>query len=176
MSGRHRRSTGRRGAGRVVVLATALALLLGGTGVAWAAWSATGGGSTQARAVTPVDLTVTAVPQLNPIFPRTGTTYANPATGTIGFTITNANPYPVSLTTLTLGNGVATDTAACPAGNVLPVVASINRSGAAAIVVAANSTSAAVVLTGAVYMRADAPSGCAGATFTVPVTLSGTSL
>ncbi|WP_157518966.1 hypothetical protein [Modestobacter sp. Leaf380] len=176
MSGRHRRGTGRRGAGRVAVLGTALALLFGGTGAAWAAWSASGGGATQASAVTPVALTVTAVPQGNPVFPRTGTTYANPLTGTIGFTITNANPYPVSLTTLTLGNGVAADQTACPTGNVLPVVTTIDRSGVAAIVVAANSTSTPVVLTGAVYMRAEAPGGCAGATFTVPVTLSGTSL
>lgn len=175
MSGRHREAPRRRpAAGRAAVVATALAVLLGGTGVAWAAWGATGEGSTQVRAVTPVTLTVTAVPQTASLFPRTGSTYPNPATGSIGFTVTNSNPYPVSLTTVTVGGGVATDTTACPTGTVLPVLATIDRIASPIVVVAGATTT--VVLTGAVYMRSEAVSGCQGMTFTVPITLSGTSL
>lgn len=171
MSGRHRRSTGRRGAGRVVVLATALALLLGGTGVAWAAWSASGTGTAGARAVTAK--ASTAVPGVADalLYPRPTTGYPTTGPGTIAFTLDNPNPYPVTFTSLTVGAVTSSNPTGCPGTSVTgaqtipPFV----------VVLLPNAPATSVTLPGVLAMDINAPTGCQGAVFTVVVTLAGTS-
>ena len=157
----------------LTVLALAFSLVAV-TGVAWAAWSTTGSGTLGARAVTPVVLTVTDVPQAASLYPRVGASYSPAGPGTLVFQVTNPNPYPVSLTTITVSNGTASNTTACPAGNVLAATPTIDRT-ATPITLAGGATSPNITLASAVYMIGAAPIGCAGLTFSVTVALSGTS-
>ncbi|CAB4916900.1 MAG: hypothetical protein F2825_06255 [Actinobacteria bacterium] len=170
MSGRHRRSAGRRGAGRVVVLATALALLLGGTGVAWAAWSASGVGTAGARAVTAkASAAVAGVPDAL-LYPRPTTGYPTTGPGTIAFTLDNPNPYPVTFTSLTVG-AVTTGTSTCPGTS----VTGAQTIPPFAVALPANAPATSVTLPGVLAMDINAPTGCQGAVFTVVITLAGTS-
>ncbi|MCU1450633.1 MAG: hypothetical protein JWP02_2803 [Acidimicrobiales bacterium] len=137
------------------------------SGVAFAAWTASGGGAGRAAAVTAVDLTVNATTGSADLYP--GNTQ-----GDVYFTITNTNPYQVTFTSMALGsaitNTVGADATACPPTNVTATGAT-----GLSLTVAGNTTSGTLSIANVISMASAAPTGCQGKTFEVPLTLSGAS-
>ncbi len=132
-------------------------------GIAFAAWTATGTGSgyakaTTAQALTTVDVSATTAATLYP-----------GATGDVELEISNPNPYPVRVTSVTGNGAITASDPGCNAGSVSftdqdPVTLDVPASG-----------SASFTLSGAVTMGAAANDACQGAVFTIPVSLSGQS-
>ena len=146
----------------VPVVATGLAISL--SVGAYAAWTTNGTGTaaTPAGTAQPLPTTVTAV--------TTGLLYPNGPAGDVRLTVVNPNPYPVVVTQVA-GNGAIT--AAGGIGDCATHgVAFTTRNGSWAV--PANS-SAVVALAGAATMSSAAENGCQGATFTIPVLLTGAS-
>ena len=145
---------------KIGAIAAFTALTAGG-GVAWGLWSANGTGSGRTTALTAVSVTVTAAAGPASLYP--GAT-----DGDITFTLTNPNPYPVQLTTMTPGAITSSNAGACPVTNV-----SVAGATGLAINVAGGATSATQTISNVVSMIAAAPDGCQGVQFTIALTLSG---
>ena len=145
---------------------TAAVLLVGGilgAGVAMAAWTQTGSGSGAAQAKTAVASVVTAGTTTADLYPgKTG--------GNLSMSITNPNPYPVTFTSAT-GGAITVDAghAGCTTTGVTVSTASF-----AGITVPAGSGGTALSAP-IVAMDNTSLNACQGATFTIAVTLSGTS-
>ena len=154
-----RKLTARITAGGIVVGAMLAA------GVAFAAWTATGSGSGYAKATTAQALSTVDVSASTP-----ATLYPG-ATGNVKLSISNPNPYPVTVSSVS-GNGAITSDkgAAC---NASTGVTYSNQTGLSLAVPAAGS--ATFTLTGAVSMSNASDDSCQGAVFTIPVSLSGAS-
>jgi hypothetical protein len=137
-----------------------VAALVAGSGVAYAAWSATGTGSGAARAASAQALVVTAGTTTADLYP--GFTQ-----GDVFLRVTNPNPYGVNVTSLTPGT-ITTSAPGCAATNITIAPATgLN------IPVAANASNFAVTVPNIVTMIAAAPDACQGVTFTINVTLGG---
>lgn len=155
----------------VVAVAAALALVWGG-GVAYAYWAATGTGTATAGSATALPLGVSAVTS------PTATLYPG-KTEDLGLLLSNANPYPVSLTKLTAAAVASSDPVACPVANVvLPaaVTAALATGGytlPTPVSVPAGATATAASLSGFITLAATAPDGCQAKTFTVSLSFSG---
>jgi hypothetical protein len=132
--------------------------------VAYAAWTASGGGQGYAKAgsaqvLTTVDVSATTTATL---FPS--------GTGDVFVKINNPNPYPVTVATVT-GSGAVTSTV--PACNLSTGVTFTTQTGLSLAVPAGGA--AQFTLTGAAAMSNASDNSCQGAVFTIPVTLSGAS-
>jgi len=137
-------------------------------GLVYAAWTATGGGSgyakaTSAQALTTVDVSASTTATLYP-----------GADGNVLIKINNPNPYPVQVTDVT-GNGAITadsghSTCGSDAGHPTGVTFS-NQTGQTINVPASGSNQ--TTLTNAAHMSSASDDSCQGATFTIPVSLSG---
>jgi hypothetical protein len=153
-------------------------LALGAVALVYAAWTATGGGSgyakaTSAQALTTVDVSASTTATLYP-----------GASGNLLLKIHNPNPYAVTVTSVT-GNGTITADAGhstCGSDGSHPTgVTFTNQTGLSINVPNASTDSGdgngnkQVTLNGAVQMSNSSDNSCQGATFTVPVSLSGTS-
>lgn len=138
---------------------------LGLASVAYAYWNANASGTAATKAVTAQALTVQAVAApVAELFPG--------LLGGLQFTVTNPNPYGVSLTGWSLGTITSSDPTNCPVSNVsLPV--STGTLGTA-VSVPAHGTSSAVTLPGVLQMITNAANGCQGVSFNVALSLSGT--
>jgi hypothetical protein len=146
---------------KFVVGATAsIGLVVGGT-IAYAAWSASGSGGSQAKALTAQTLTVNAGTGAADLYPG----FTN---GDLYFTLTNTNPYPVTMTAMSPGAVTSSDPTNCPASN----VSATSKSGLS-LNVAANGTSGPLSIADVVSMQASAPDGCQGVTFTIVINLTG---
>lgn len=144
-----------------VAIVAGIAALGIASGTAYALWSSTGTGPSQAKAVSAQALTVSAASGAADLFPGND--------GTLYFSVTNPNPYPVTLTTLTPGSVTSGAAGACPASNL-----TTRSLTGLSLAVPASSTNVALSAPGAVTLVTAAPDGCQGVTFTVNVTLSGT--
>lgn len=145
---------------RILAALTAVAIVVGG-GVAYATWTASGVGSGAAKAATSTALTVSAGTTTADLYP--GFTQ-----GDVFMTVSNPNPYPVNITSLTPG-AITTSAPGCLATNI-----TVATPTGLAIPVAANATNVAVTVPNIVTMIAAAPDACQGVTFTIAVTLAGT--
>ena len=144
-------------------------LLLGvvlAAAVAFAAWTATGSGSgyakaTSAQALTTVDVSASTTADL----------YPGNSDGDVLLRVSNPNPYPVRVTSVT-GNGAITSDkgAAC---NMSTGVTFDDQTGLSLDVAA--SSAASFTLDGAANMSNASANACQGAVFTIPVSLSGQS-
>jgi hypothetical protein len=141
------------------------AIVLVAVGLVYAAWTASGTGSGYAKAEQAQDLTTVDVSA------TTDATLYPGATGDVEIEIANPNDYPVQVTSIT-GNGTITPDGAhsgcSPTG-----VTYTDQTGLTINVPASDST--ATTLTGAVQMSNASANACQGATFTIPVQLSGAS-
>jgi hypothetical protein len=141
--------------------ALAVGVMVLGGGIAGALWSANGGGTGQAKALTANTLTVSAATGAADLYPGfTG--------GDAFFTITNTNPYPVTFASMTAGAVTSSDPTGCPSAN-----ATVANATGLSLAVGANATSATLSIDDVVTMVAGAPDGCQGATFDIAMTLSG---
>jgi hypothetical protein len=146
----------------------AVAATLVGAGLVFAAWTTSGNGSGYAKAgsaqsLTTVDASATTSATLYP-----------GATGDLTVKLSNPNAYPVRVTSVSL-NGSNADIApdGAHSGCTTTGVSFSNQSGLS-IDVPANGTAQAT-LPGSVSMSNASVDGCQGATFTIPVTVSGSS-
>ena len=134
-------------------------------GFVYAAWTTSGAGSGYAKAGTGQSLTTVDVSA------STGATLYPGATGDVKLQISNPNPYAVRVTAVS-GNGTITADAG-HSGCTTTGVTFTNQSGLTIDVPASSSTT--TTLTGAAAMSNASLNACQGATFTIPVTLTGTS-
>ena len=133
--------------------------------VAFAAWVSTGTGSgsakaTQAQELTTVDASASATAQLYP-----------GGTGGLKITINNPNPYPVKVTKV---EGSGPITGAGGLGTCATTGVTYTDQTGLSLAVGAGS-SETFTLANSVAMSNASDSGCQGATFTIPVTLTGES-
>ena len=150
---------------RRVIGAAITLLVLGVVGLVYAAWTTSGTGSGYAKAQTAEALTTVDVSA------TTAATLYPGATGDVYVEISNPNDYPVRVTSVT-GNGAITasgGTGTCTTTGVTYT----NQTGLTIDVPANGSTQS--TLTGAAAMSNASANGCQGATFTIPVSLTGAS-
>lgn len=154
------RKTFRKAGLTVVLLGTMLA-----ASVALASWLATGTGSGSAKATTAQNLTTTAV------VPPTAQLYPG-GTGDLSIQIDNPNPYAVDVTQIArTADPITSDAgAACDASTGVSMTTPL----AVTITVPAGGSTSTTVA-GVVSMDNSSDNSCQGATFTVPVTVSGAS-
>ena len=132
------------------------------TGVAFAAWTASGTGSGYAQAGTAVALATVQVTPTDNLYPG--------GMADVEIEIVNPNPYPVRVISIA-GNGpITSGNGACDIAN---GVTFADQTGGTWDVLANNS--ATFTLTNAASMSNASVDACQGATFTIPVTLAGAS-
>ena len=165
---------------RVGVVAGVFVLLFGGS-VAVASWTATGTGQGSARAASVSGLVVTAGSPLGALYPLPADTtpatgYGSGTVGSVATTVANPNPFPVTITSATVGSVTSSPLGGrtCAAGSVLPT-SSAPIALSPPVTLAAGSAPTAVTVPGALYMVSTAEDGCQGASFSVPVTVTGAS-
>ena len=147
----------------IVVAVAALAT----AGLVSAAWLASGSGSGYAKAGTASPLTTVDVSAST-----TATLYPG-VSGDVTLRVSNPNPYPVQVTAVSAGAGSVTPDAAHAAGCTTTGVTFNNQTGLNINVPASGATTA--TLSGAASMSNASSNGCQGATFTIPVNLTGAS-
>jgi len=148
-----------------VVLGVIFALVLGG--VAVAAWLTSGTGPAQGQAVTAQNLTVTARSGPADLYP------GGPA-GAVYFTVSNPNPYPVTLTGVTYG-AISGGAGGCTATAPNIVLAATPPATITPSLVVPASGSSDGSLAGVLSMPTTAANECQGATFLVQITVTGAS-
>ena len=165
---------------RVGVVAGVFVLLFGGS-VAVASWTATGTGQGSARAASVSGLVVTAGSPLGALYPLPADTtpatgYGSGTVGSVSTTVANPNPFPVTITSVTVGSVTSSPLGGrtCAAGSVLPT-SSAPIALSPPVTLAAGSAPTAVTVPGALYMVSTAEDGCQGASFSVLVTVTGAS-
>ena len=141
----------------------AITLALLGVGVAFAAWTANGTGSgyaqaKTAQALTTVDVSANTTAQLYP-----------GGNGDVILRISNPNPYGVDVTSISGNGAIVSGIPACDASN---GVSYTNQSGTWHVNAASTTD---VTLPNAAHMSNASVDVCQGATFTIPVSLSGQS-
>jgi hypothetical protein len=150
----------------VAVIAVAFA----GVGLVYAAWTTNGTGSAYAKAGTAAAISTVDVSA------STAATLYPGVSGDVLIKLDNPNPYPVTVTAIT-GNGtIAAD--AGHSGCTTTGVTFTNQTGLSLSVPAKSGGVDGTLqstLTGAASMSNASLNACQGATFTIPVTLSGTS-
>lgn len=140
-------------------------IALAAVGLVYAAWTASGGGqgyakATNAQALTTVDVSASTTATLYP-----------GADGDVLVRVSNPNPYPVRVTDVT-GSGPITADAGHPAC-VTTGVTFTDQTGLTLDVPGSGQTQTS--LSGAAHMSNASDNGCQGATFTIPVSLTGAS-
>jgi hypothetical protein len=154
----------KRFAKRGGITALTLGLFLA-AGIAYAAWTATGGGSGYAKATSAQPLTTVDVSA------STSATLYPGTTGDLLLRINNPNPYPVRVTGVSGAGTITSDAgAAC---NASTGVTFEDQAGLSLDVPA--SGAATFTLSGTVSMSNASDNSCQGAVFTVPVSLTGAS-
>jgi hypothetical protein len=150
---------------KVIVAAVVVASAIAG-GVAYAAWSASGSGTGAGAATVAQSLVVTAVTPSG----SGATLYPGGPAGPVFLNIQNPNPYAVTLTGVSWGTPVSTNTATCPSAN---ISLDANAPTASSVSIGANSTASAIQINGVLDLSHSAPNGCQGVAFDIPVTVSG---
>jgi hypothetical protein len=137
-------------------------------GVAFAAWTSNGTGTGSAQAKTAVSLTTSAVS-------ASGATLYPGADGKATIKVNNNNDYPIRITDVTYGTAAATTASGgigtCATGTDGGLVFT-NQSGLTLDVAAHGNANFDV---NGIHMNGTSLNGCQGATFTIPVTLTGAS-
>jgi hypothetical protein len=140
------------------------AVALTSVGVAFAAWTATGGGSGTSEATTAELISTVAGTTTAQLYPG--------GDGDLVIKLVNPNPYPVEIHSITGDGAITSDAgAACTAST---GVSFVDLTGLE-LDVPANSVGTEHVLEDAVSMSNASHNDCQGAVFTVPVTVLGES-
>jgi len=158
----------RRSAATALLLAGSL-----GAGIAVAAWTQTGSGPGDAKAISAVNSVISNGTVTADLYPgKTG--------GVLSLVVTNPNPYAVTFTSIAASGAITNDhsasTPACTTTGVSLVTGSFASFTVAAKAGMGGSNPAAATSSQAIVsMDNTSDTGCQGATFTVPVTLTGAS-
>ena len=140
-------------------------IVLGAVGFVYAAWTTNGSGSGYAKAGSSQTLSTVDVSA------STGATLYPGVTGDVKLQISNPNPYNVRVTAVSANGAITAD--AGHSGCTTTGVTFTNQS-SLTIDIAKNS-STTTTLTGAAAMSNASLNACQGATFTIPVSLTGAS-
>lgn len=160
-----------RSSKRILAVGMPLATIAA-TGVAFAAWTATGGGVGGATASNATDaLTVTAAYPAADLYP--GLTANGTSTGgALKLHVVNDRPYPVQFTTVTPGGtGTYSAPAGCDdgaGGNAVSMPAAITI---AAVTVPTGAAGVTITVPNALSMASGATDACQDGTFDIPVTV-----
>jgi hypothetical protein len=157
-----------------LITAAITMLVLGAVGLVYAAWTTNGSGSGYAKAGSAQNLStqdVSASVTTDPtklLYPGTN--------GDVVVQIHNPNQYAVHVSQLTTGSGSVTPSggSGTPACDTTNNAVSLNSPVSVSIDVAAQSDSAVTHVDNAAHMG-DSANGCQGATFAIPVNITGTS-
>jgi hypothetical protein len=154
---------------RIVPVAIAL-LVLGAAGLVYAQWIASGSGMGYAKAgkatsLSSIDVSASVSTSAGLLYPGTN--------GNVLVEVHNPNPFPVTVTKISTGAGAVTG--AGGTGSCSTTGVSLNSPQAVSIEAPAEGNSAKEVLTNAVHMSNSSDDGCQGATFAIPVELTGVS-
>ena len=154
---------------RRLALAIAALLLFGVAGLVYAAWTTNGTGSAYATAgeaedLSTVDVSASVGTLPNALYPGID--------GDVLIQVHNPNPFPVKVTQVAANGAV---TASGGKGTCTTTGVTLNGPVATTIEVGAESDSAETTLTDAAHMSSASEDGCQGATFTIPVSLTGVS-
>jgi len=152
---------------RLIALGTSI-LALAAVGLVYAAWTTNGSGSGYAAAgqATNLSTNVASTATATKLYPGTN--------GDVAINIVNSNPYPVTVTAVTLNGTNASITAAGGIGTCSTTGVSFTNQTGLSINVPANG-STQTNLPNAVSMSNASENGCQNATFTIPVNLAGAS-
>jgi len=150
-----------RGKRKFIVMAAAGTAAVVAAGTAYAMWSAGGSGNGTSKALSAQAITVTAATGSADLYPGF-------SGGDLSFTLSNSNPYPVNLTTMTTTAITSSSPVACPASNL-----TVTTPATVSIPLAAAATNVATTVADVATLASAAPDGCQGVTFTVALTLSG---
>ena len=145
---------------------TVMALVIVSLG--YAAWTSAGNGTGVAKASTAQALTTVTATASAGLYPG--------ATAALSLQVSNPNPYPVTVTDVT-GNGTITADAShstCGQDGTHPTGVTYTDQHNLSIAVPANGT-ASVSVSNSVHMSNASDNSCQGATFTIPVSLTGAS-
>jgi hypothetical protein len=148
-----------------LIAASTTLIVMTAVGFVYAAWITNGSGSGYAKAGTSQALTTVDVSA------STAATLYPGVSGDVRLQISNPNPYNVRVTGVT-GNGTITPDAG-HSGCTTTGVSFTNQSGLTIDIPANSSTT--TTLTGAASMSNASLNACQGATFTIPVSLTGAS-
>jgi hypothetical protein len=136
-------------------------------GIAAAVWSASGSGNAGAAATVAQGLTVTAVTPTG----ANANLYPGGPAGSVAFSVANPNPYAVTITGFAWGTPSSNTTSTCPNTN---ISVDTNAPKTPNISIPANDTAGlTIVEPGVLDLAHSAPDGCQGATFNVPLTITG---
>lgn len=144
-------------------------LVFGAVSFVYAAWTTEGAGSAyaaagEAESLSTIDVSASVSTVTDALYPGTD--------GNVVIEVHNPNSFPVDVTRVT-SNGVVT--ASGGIGTCETTGVSLTGPVTTTIEVPAESDSAETALTGAVRMSSASENGCQGATFTIPVSLTGVS-
>jgi hypothetical protein len=136
-------------------------------GIAWALWSASGSGSGAGGASIAKSLGVTASSPTG----SAASLYPGGPAGSVYFQIANPNPYAITITSLQWGTPTSTSTSTCASSN---ISLDANAPTTASISIPANATAGtAYQINNVLDLSHNAPDGCQGVTFNVPLTVLG---
>ena len=138
-------------------------------GLVYAAWTTNGTGSAYAKAGTAQSLTTVDVSA------STAATLYPGVSGDVLVKFDNPNPYAVTVTAVTGSGSITAD--AGHAGCTTTGVTFTNQTGLSLVIPAKSGTDGVLqtTLTGAASMSNASLNACQGATFTIPVTITGSS-
>jgi hypothetical protein len=151
----------------LIVVATATAAVGIGAGIAVAAWTTSGSGSGAGAATTAQSLVVTEVTPTG----AAASLYPGGPAGPVFFNIQNPNPYAVTITGVSWGTPVSSDTTTCASSN---ISIDANAPTTVNISIPADSTASDVEISGVLDLAHSAGNGCQGVGFIAPVTVTGT--
>ena len=140
----------------------------GAAGVAYAVWSASGTGSGGAAATVAQGVTVTAITPTG----AAASLYPGSPPSSVYFTVSNPNPYAITITSIAWGTPTSANPTACPNANI-SVDTNAPKTGLS-ISVPAASTSSAISVPNVLDLAHSAPDGCQGVSFFVGMTVTGT--
>jgi len=153
---------------RRLIFAAVAVMALVIVSLGYAAWTSAGNGTGVAKASTAQPLTTVAATASAGLYPG--------ATAALSLQVSNPNPYPVTVTDVT-GNGSITADAShstCGQDATHPTGVTYADQHNLSIAVPANGTTS-VSVSNSVHMSNASDNSCQGATFTIPVSLTGAS-
>jgi hypothetical protein len=150
---------------RMILGIAAAAAVVVNAGAAWAYWQITGSEVVHAADGPPIEMSLRARSDLNESL-RPG------ATGNLIVTVTNDNSFPIKITSVTGGGPIVADAEHEQAGCKVTGVR-LSRSDVKVLWEVGRNTIGAFNVPGGLSMSANSPAACRGATFTVPVRVSG---
>ena len=153
---------------RRLIFAAVTVMVLAIASLGYAAWTSAGNGSGVAKASTAQALTTVTATASAGLYPG--------ANAALALQVSNPNPYPVTVTDVT-GNGTITADAShstCGQDATHPTGVTYTDQHNLSISVPANGTTS-VSVSNSVHMSNASDNSCQGATFTIPVSLTGAS-